>query len=136
MGLPLKERVRVYASELGFEACRFTAAAPPDRAAFFRQWLARGFHAEMSWLERQAEAMTPECLRSADELRDLEDLKPGFPRRLHEIHGPGETPCWCGYNKIDDIGNVFRRQRLISLVNLLCLFFIAVKANNRKICFR
>ena len=56
MGLPLKERVRVYASELGFEACRFTAAAPPDRAAFFRQWLARGFHAEMSWLERQAEA--------------------------------------------------------------------------------
>ena len=58
-------------------------------------------------LERQAEAAkhSMECLgagmRSAGELRDLEDLKPGFPRRLHEIHGPGETPCWCGYNKAE-----------------------------------
>ena len=56
MALPLKERVRVYASSLGFESCRFTTAAAPDHAAFFRQWLARGFHADMGWLDRQKEA--------------------------------------------------------------------------------
>ena len=49
-------------------------------------------------LERQAEAMTPECPRSADELHDPEELRARYPGRIHEIHCPGETPCWCGYN--------------------------------------
>jgi epoxyqueuosine reductase len=48
----MKDRIRARALELGFEACRFTTAAPPDHAAQFGDWLAAGHHGEMTWLAR------------------------------------------------------------------------------------
>lgn len=50
----MKERIRARAAELGFEACRFTTAAPPDHAEHFLRWLDAGHHGEMAWLARQA----------------------------------------------------------------------------------
>jgi epoxyqueuosine reductase len=50
----LKEFIRQRARELGFDDCRFTTAAPPERAAEFKQWLAREQHGEMTWLQRNA----------------------------------------------------------------------------------
>jgi epoxyqueuosine reductase len=50
-----KARVRAVALDLGFDACRFTTAEAPPHAAFFRRWLAQGFHAGMQWLARQEE---------------------------------------------------------------------------------
>lgn len=54
----MKERIRTRAAELGFEACRFTTAAPPDHAGHFLQWLDAGHHGEMAWLARQAARRT------------------------------------------------------------------------------
>ena len=42
------------ARDLGFDACRVTRATPPDHAAHFQDWLARRFHGEMNYLERNA----------------------------------------------------------------------------------
>jgi epoxyqueuosine reductase len=39
---------------LGFDACRFTTARPPDHAAEFQRWLAAGCHGEMEYLQRNA----------------------------------------------------------------------------------
>ena len=50
----MKERIRQRARELGFDDCRFTTAAAPASAPQLQQWLARGAHGEMAWLERNA----------------------------------------------------------------------------------
>ena len=46
----IEERSR----QLGFDACRFTTASPPDHAAEFQRWLDAGRHGEMAWLQRNA----------------------------------------------------------------------------------
>lgn len=50
----MKSLIRQRALELGFDACRFTTAAPPFSAKQFQDWLAQGNHGEMQWLERNA----------------------------------------------------------------------------------
>jgi epoxyqueuosine reductase len=42
------------ARALGFDACRFTSALPPDHAAEFQRWLDAGCHGEMGYLQRNA----------------------------------------------------------------------------------
>ena len=51
----MKETIRQRAGELGFDACRFTSAAPPAGAGKLQDWLAEKNHGEMAWLERNAE---------------------------------------------------------------------------------
>jgi epoxyqueuosine reductase len=46
--------IRTRALELGFDACRFTTARPPDSAARFQRWLEAGRHGRMAYLERTA----------------------------------------------------------------------------------
>ena len=50
----MKQAIRRRALELGFDDCRFTTAQPPESAARFQQWLARGEHGEMEYLARNA----------------------------------------------------------------------------------
>lgn len=54
----MKEAIRQRARELGFDACRFTSAAPPAGAEQFRGWLAEKNFGEMQWLERNADKRT------------------------------------------------------------------------------
>jgi epoxyqueuosine reductase len=51
----MKAAIRQHATELGFDDCRFTSAAPPASAEKFQHWLAQKNHGEMQWLERNAE---------------------------------------------------------------------------------
>ena len=50
----MKAAITQRARELGFDACRFTSAAPPDHAAQFNGWLADNRHGEMHYLARNA----------------------------------------------------------------------------------
>jgi epoxyqueuosine reductase len=50
----MKEAIRQRALELGFDDCRFTTAAAPDKAAQFKKWISEKQFGEMSWLERNA----------------------------------------------------------------------------------
>jgi len=50
----MKERIRQRAQELGFDDCRFASAATPESASRLDDWLARGAHGEMAWIERNA----------------------------------------------------------------------------------
>ena len=50
----MKAEIVQRAHELGFDACRFTTAAPPASAAPFQVWLAGGQHGEMDYLQRNA----------------------------------------------------------------------------------
>jgi epoxyqueuosine reductase len=50
----MKAAIRQRALELGFDDCRFTAAAAPASAGQFQDWLAENKNGEMNWLERNA----------------------------------------------------------------------------------
>jgi epoxyqueuosine reductase len=50
----VKTAIRERALALGFDACQFTTAAPPDSAAHFQRWLETGRHGQMTYLERNA----------------------------------------------------------------------------------
>src|SRR5947208_3282990 len=50
----MKEKIKELARELGFDDCRITTAQPPASSPQFQQWLAREWHGEMGYLERNA----------------------------------------------------------------------------------
>ena len=50
----MKSAISQRALQLGFDACRFTTARPPDHAAEFQRWLQAGFHGQMDYLARNA----------------------------------------------------------------------------------
>ena len=50
----MKERIRQRALELCFDACGFTSAQAPDHTAEFEQWIGRGHHGEMAYMQRNA----------------------------------------------------------------------------------
>lgn len=79
----MKERLRQRAAELGFDACRFTDAAPPTSAPQFTAWLAAGQHAEMAWLARNADKRT-EPQRVLPGLKSIVTLAVNY--------GPGTAP--------------------------------------------
>ncbi|HEU4430177.1 MAG TPA: tRNA epoxyqueuosine(34) reductase QueG, partial [Myxococcota bacterium] len=51
----LAERVRALGIALGFDRVGFAPAAPSERNAFLREWLARGYGGEMAYLARRCE---------------------------------------------------------------------------------
>jgi epoxyqueuosine reductase len=51
----MNDIIRQRAVELGFDACRFTSAAPPASSEKLQTWLAKKNHGEMGWLERNVE---------------------------------------------------------------------------------
>jgi epoxyqueuosine reductase len=53
-GATLKTAIQRRARELGFDACHFATAAPPETARQFENWLAAKRHGEMGYLERNA----------------------------------------------------------------------------------
>lgn len=50
----MKTAIQRQARELGFDACRFTTAFPPETAHHFQEWLAAGRQGAMGYLERNA----------------------------------------------------------------------------------
>ncbi len=51
----LKARLVSFAREVGFDSCRVAACNPPRHATEFREWLRRGAHGEMSYMQRGEE---------------------------------------------------------------------------------
>jgi epoxyqueuosine reductase len=61
----LKDKIKDRASELGFDDCRITTAQHPRSADHFQQWLAKKWHGEMAYLERNAhKRVDPEIVLS------------------------------------------------------------------------
>ena len=50
----MKSFIAQRALELGFDACRFTTADPPQSAPQFQHWLEARHHGEMDYLQRTA----------------------------------------------------------------------------------
>jgi epoxyqueuosine reductase len=50
----VKNVIQEKARELGFDACGFTTAHPPDHSEHFQKWLVAQHHGEMGYLQRNA----------------------------------------------------------------------------------
>jgi len=95
----MKEALRQRAIALGFDDCRVTSAHAPESAALFSQWLAKGRHGEMAYLERTAPKRV-----------DPQQVLPGARSILtlaasyHESHGlSGPIARYARYGDYHDI---------------------------------
>ncbi|GIV18333.1 MAG: epoxyqueuosine reductase [Armatimonadota bacterium] len=52
----ISNAIRAHALSLGFDLVGFAPILPPAHALFFRKWLEQGFHGEMAYLARTADA--------------------------------------------------------------------------------
>ncbi len=50
----MKNRIRNWALELGFDDCRFTTADTPESFSHFEEWIDGGCHGDMAWMERSS----------------------------------------------------------------------------------
>jgi epoxyqueuosine reductase len=53
--MTLSEFIKEQALDLGFDLVGLTSARPHKDSAFFREWIGKGHHASMAWMERGAE---------------------------------------------------------------------------------
>jgi epoxyqueuosine reductase len=113
----MKDAVRQRAAELGFDDCRFTTAAPPERAAQFQAWLAGQQHGEMAWLKRNSEkriepqkvlagAKTVIVLAASYATRDEEPAAADSPRPATGAH----HGIIARYARFDDYHQVLGNQ--------------------------
>lgn len=79
-------RVLELAAEAGFDLAGFAPLRPPREAERFRTWLARGHHAGLEWLERDAERIL-EPRRDAPNGKTLLVLGFGHSRPAVELPG-------------------------------------------------
>ncbi|MFT4177783.1 MAG: tRNA epoxyqueuosine(34) reductase QueG [Luteolibacter sp.] len=79
----MKEQVKAWARELGFDDCRIAVAKTATHADLFREWVAEGKHGDMAWLEK-----TPE--RRCDPREVLEGCKSVICLALN--YYPGRSP--------------------------------------------
>jgi len=110
----MKEKIRSQALALGFDACRFTTAAPPESAPQFSKWLAGKQHGEMSYLERNApKRMDPQKVLSG--AKGIIALAASY-----EISGRPSGGI-ARYARFDDYHNVLgaRLKQLAGFVNQL-----------------
>ena len=49
------QAIKAKARELGFDLCGVAAAESFPELSFFREWIDRGYAADMEWLPRSAE---------------------------------------------------------------------------------
>jgi epoxyqueuosine reductase len=90
----MKDRIRAHALGLGFDDCRFTTATAPESAPQLNDWLARGAHGEMSWLERNAaKRQDPQLVLPG--ARSLITLSVSYGSDK-ELEGQGVTPGGTG----------------------------------------
>ena len=80
---PLEERVKSLALELGFDLAGIAPAAPLPQAGRLRDWLARGYAGEMSYIGRRVE-------ERVDPGRVLEGARSVIA--LGFVYDPGERP--------------------------------------------
>lgn len=91
----LKEKITVKARELGFVLAGVTTSEPPPHYSTFENWLARGHHGAMSYLDTERSR-----LRRADprqilpECQSILVLATPYPAPSGRAHGEGEVAAY------------------------------------------
>jgi|688.fasta_scaffold00755_12 epoxyqueuosine reductase len=83
-----EQRLEEWARELGFDLFGIAPLRPPRDAAHFEDWLGRGHHAGLSWLEQQRERIL-DPRKVLPEGRSIVVLGMGHSRPAVEMEGGG-----------------------------------------------
>jgi epoxyqueuosine reductase len=108
----MKEAIRQRASELGFDACRFTSAAQPASADKLQSWLVEKKHGEMNWLERNAEKRSEpqKVLAGAKSIIALAMSYAGNEARQATLAKPQFTGVVARYARFNDYHDVLAEK--------------------------
>lgn len=107
----MKETIRQRARALGFDACRFTTADPPESAPHFQRWLEAGHNGDMQYLSRNArKRMDPrEVLAGARTVISLATgYAPGPEAQCQELPGDDRSfdpPAGLGPKALDPVAD-------------------------------
>jgi epoxyqueuosine reductase len=113
----VKTAIRERALQLGFDACQFTTAQPPDSAAQFQRWLQAGRHGQMTYLERNAsKRIEPSQVLAA--ARSIITLAVSYAGEEPGPAGPGPVGEIARYARFSDYHDVVG-ARLKSLTDWL-----------------
>ena len=117
----MKSAIRQRARDLGFEECRFTSAAAPATADNFQEWLDRGEHGEMAWLQRNA-AKRVDPQRVLHGAKSVLVLAASYEAKERQSEaGNHQTGVIARYARFDDYHTVLggRLRELAGFVNAL-----------------
>jgi len=126
----VKTAIQRRALELGFDACRFTTAGPPQSAPHFERWLAAQRHGEMGYLQRNAHkrvdpgqvlpgAKSILCLAASYEVSSLQSECPEGRGDVPRANlRPASTGVIARYGRFDDYHHVLG-DRLKSLTEYM-----------------
>ncbi|MGP8199698.1 MAG: tRNA epoxyqueuosine(34) reductase QueG [Limisphaerales bacterium] len=112
-----RKAIRERARALGFDACRFTTARPPDHAAEFHRWLDAGCHGEMGYLQRTARKRMAPALVLAD-ARTIITLAVSYHIERAPTAQSGTTGQIARYAQFSDYHHMIG-ERLKSLVQFI-----------------
>lgn len=123
----MKEPIEARARELGFDACRFTTAAPPQSGEAFQRWLDQQRHGEMGYLQRNAfKRVDPQqVLAGARSVIVLAVAYPQIQRLPAAAHGQNTSSAFSGvvarYARFADYHDILaeKLQVLTGFVNEL-----------------
>lgn len=105
----MKELIRKRAMELGFDACRFTNALPPDGASTLHRWLESGRHGEMAYMERNRAKRSDPSLVLAG-ARSFISLAISYHRLSAESVPPAGSGLFARYARAVDYHDVIAPQ--------------------------
>jgi epoxyqueuosine reductase len=117
----VKTAIQERARQLGFDACQFTSALPPDHTAHFQRWLSAGRHGEMAYLQRNADKRAAPALVLAD-AQSVIALAASYaadkPERPSAAPPCGEIARYARFSDYHDVLGA-RLQSLADFVNRL-----------------
>jgi epoxyqueuosine reductase len=117
----VKTAIQERARQLGFDACHFTSALPPDTAAHFQRWLSAGLHGGMAYLQRNAHKRVAPA-RVLAGARSVITLAASYadtkPERPPAAPPPGEIARYARFTDYHDVLGV-RLKSLRDFVNQL-----------------
>ena len=100
-------KIREAAAKLGFDDCRFTAAAPPSTRHHYRKWIKAGCHGTMGYLARNQEKRT-DPTRILRQINSIVSLAVSYAQESRDIdatasHSPGIIARYAQFRDYHDV---------------------------------
>lgn len=118
----MKARIQEHARKLGFDACNFTTALPPETGERLQDWLTAGQHGEMAYLDRNShKRMDPQLV--LENVRSIITLAVSYADAASRVQGENPSRRRAGviarYARFADYHDVMgeRLKALTAFVN-------------------
>lgn len=103
----IESQIKEAARSLGFDACRIGEASKPSSAQAFEDWIEKGFHGDMHWIERNMEKRL-DIKKVLSNAQSVVSVAISYSRLSHSPESPDERPTVARYARYNDYHNVLK----------------------------